>query len=105
MALPLAPAAYTDCYDHFERAQRSERGIRILSDSYEAAFHLRSRMNQARVIERRESARIYPRADPKHAKSENDCFKLTLVKTAEDDGKWWIYVQRWDQTEVEIEEL
>lgn len=105
MALPLAPAAYTDCYDHYDRAQQAPRGIRILADSYAIAFHLRARMHQARVIERRESARIYPRTDPKHGKSENDCFKLTLVETSEADGKWWIYIQRWDQQEVEIEEL
>ena len=105
MALPLAPAAYADCYDHFERAQQSTRGIRIFVESYAKAFHLRARMNQARCIERREAARIYPRADPKFGKSENDCFKLTLVESAEADGTWWIYIQRWDAIEVEIEEL
>lgn len=104
MALPDTPAAYQDCYDHFEKAQRSERGIRIHMPDFKSAHYLRSRLNQARVLERRQACRVYPKEDPRYNKSENDKFRVSIIETAEGDG-YWVYIELWNQTVGEVEEL
>jgi hypothetical protein len=104
LALPDTPAAYTDCYDHFERAQQSEKGIRIFVDDFKSASYLRSRLNQARAIERRQSRRVYPPDDPKYNRSENDKFRVTMLPSAEGDG-YWVYIELWNQIVGEVEEL
>jgi hypothetical protein len=105
LALPQTLAAYEDCYLYYERATASPRGIRILLQSYNDAHRLRSRMNQARVLERREAARLYPPDSPQHGKSANDKFCVSIAPTAEGDGKYWLYVQLWEQQVEDVEEL
>jgi len=105
MALSDAMAAYDDCYEYFDRAIAAEKGIRILVADESAAYHLRLRINKARVLQREESRRIYPPTDPRYGKSENDRFRITMHPTAEGDGGYWVYIEPWAQTISEIEEL
>lgn len=105
MALSDAMAAYEDCYEYFDRARSSEKGIRILIDTEAIAYQLRLRLNKARVLERTESRRVYPATDPRHGKSENDRYRIAIRPTAEEDGKFWVYIELWADTISEIEEL
>lgn len=104
MALPDTIAAYSDCLEHFERAQESPRGIRIFNSTERSAIYLRNRLNQARSIERRESRKLYPFDHPSHGKSLNDRFVIRIMESAEGDGHW-VYIEPWSQTVGEIEEL
>ena len=104
MSLPDTLSAYTDCLEHFERAQASERGIRIHNKTEKSAIYLRNRLHQARAIERREARRMYPSDHPAHGKSLNDRFVVRILPTAEGDG-YWVYIEPWSQTVGEIEEL
>lgn len=107
MALSESIAAYEDCYDTYERAMKAPKGIRVLFDNKKAASYFRIRMNQARVLQRRESMRMYPREDPRYGKSEYDKFRIKLVEAAEGTGEWWVYVDPFGQKEeiMDIEEL
>ncbi len=107
MALPEALSAYEDCYEYYDRAQNSAKGIRIAVHNREAAVYLRMRLNQARALERREARRTYPISDPRHGKSANDCFRVTFHPCADGEPGFWVYIERWVHTadRAEIEEL
>jgi len=107
LALSESIAAYEDCFDAFDRATRSTKGIRVLFDNKKAAGYFRIRLNQARVLSRREAMRQYERTDPRYGKSEFDKFRVKLVEAAEDTGEWWVYIDPFGQKEEiqTIEEL
>jgi len=105
MALSDCVAAYGDCYGHYDRAQSSPNGIRILLNSHKEAMHFRFRLYQARKLERVQTMRTYTRSDPQYGKSVNDRFRITIQPTAEDDEKYWVYIQPWDQEVEDVEEL
>ena len=65
MALTDSIAAYEDCFQAFERAAKSKKGIRILFEDKKTANYFRLRMNYARVLQRREAVRMYDRTDPR----------------------------------------
>ena len=104
MALSEATAAYSDCYDLFEKAQNDGKGVRIHLPNRPEAHMLRMRLNQARVLERRESMRIYDRIDPRYGKSENDQFRVTIREAVEGDS-WWVYIEQWADGALEVEGL
>lgn len=105
MALSNSISAYEDCYAHFDRANASANGIRILLTTEKEANYLRFRLNQARALERRDTMRLYPRDDPRFGKSENDKFRISVIPAAEGETGYWVYLQPWDQKVEEIEEL
>ena len=104
MSLSDKIAAYSDCYEFYEQAQADGKGIRVLLPNKSAAMMLRMRLNQARVLERRETMKIYDRIDPRYNKSENDKFRVTIREAAEGDG-WWVYIELWSIEAEVIEGL
>lgn len=103
MSLPESMAAYGDCYDFYDRAQDAPKGIRIPVADRPAATQLRLRLNQARVLQRREAMRLYDRTDPRYGKSINDKFRVT---TREGPDSWWVYIEAWCAEAYEgVEEL
>lgn len=105
MALTEAVAAYADCYEYFERAAAAPNGIRIWCENENHAGILRMRLNYARVLQRRESMRMYETTDPQFGKSEFDGLKVRKVPPADGDDGYWVYIEPWAKTIAEVEEL
>lgn len=110
MSLPTNQSAYEDCYAYFDRAiaTTTGKGIRIPVASRSDAQILRLRLNQSRVLLRRESTQIYDRTDPRYNKSDFDAYRVTIQEpaTGPDEPGYWVYIERWAQTVSEdIEEL
>ena len=103
MALSESMAAYIDCYEIYDAARDNPKGVRVLIGEYNQAGIMRMRMNQARVLERKEAKRLYDRTDPKYGKSENDKFRNKILEDTE--GNWWLYVEPWGLSGLEIEPL
>jgi len=103
LALPETMAAYTDCYEIYDRAQHDGKGVRVHVGEQKDAGILRMRMNQARVLQRREAMRMYDRTDARYGKSENDKFRNTIKEDTE--GNWWLYVEPWGLSGLQIESL
>jgi hypothetical protein len=103
MALPETQAAYADCYTIFERATTDPAGIRVRFDNDRDANFFKIRMNKARAIQRRQSAKMYPVSDPAHGKSEFDGY---AVRSRRDPtGTIWIYVEPYATSPFVIENL
>ena len=107
MALSESLAAYNDCFEYYEKAEKAPKGIRILFDNKKAANYFRLRLNYARVLLRRDAIRMYERTDPKWGKSEFDKFRIKLVEAAEGTGEWWVYIDPFGQEREirDVEEL
>lgn len=105
MALSESVAAYEDCYEYYETARRTAKGIRVLLENEKQAGILRMRLHQARVLERRESMRLYERNDVKYGKSENDKFRVSMKRAADGEEGWWVYIEPWNQEVMGVEEL
>jgi len=95
VALTNNLCAYEDCFEHYEQARNSVKGIRVLHATKAAASMFRMRLNHARVLERNEAKKLYPPDDPRWGKSENDHLRVMLKPAAEDDGKFWVYIEPW----------
>ena len=105
MALPQTTAAYEDCYEHYDRARESPKGIRILMPDRSAAQHLQFRMHQARSLERRDACRLYDKTDHRWGKSVNDPYRVSLRAPAPGEDGYWVYIEPWGQATEAIEEL
>lgn len=105
VALSDQIAAYHDCFDLYDRAMAHAIGVRANLPSEAAARTFQLRMNYARVLQRREATRIWPKDDPKWGKSEFDPLIVRIRPAAEDDGTWWVYVERHGINLTNIEEL
>jgi hypothetical protein len=104
MTLPTVIGAYNDCLDYFDQALLATKGIRIQFADYTVAKYFVLRMSQARVLQRDESRRVYPRDDPKWGRSEYD--GLQVRNPIEDeDGLWWVNVERHNARVLTVEEI
>lgn len=103
MSLPNQVAAFTDCYDLYERALHDSLGARAKLPSYKDATLYQLRLHHARSLLRLESRRIYDSADIRYNKSEFDCLKATV--RMDPSGAWWVYITRHGQEVETIESL
>lgn len=104
MSLPNQIAAYEDCFDAFDRALADEKGVRVQFGDQGSAKFFQMRMQQARSLQRAESARLYERSDVRWNKSIYD--SLVVRNPAVDpDGAWWIYIERHGAAITAIESI
>ena len=103
MALSNQIAVYADCEMLFRHAADDKLGARAMFESEAAAKHFRLRMHQYRVLERKESRRLYDRMDPRWDKCEYDRFVCRVREDTE--GNFWLYVEPFDRTVPIIEGL
>lgn len=103
MALSNQIAAYEDCFDLYETAAADPIGARAMFRTESEAKLMQLRMNQARVLERDEAKRLYPREDHRWNKSGYDNLANRIREGA--DGSWWLYVERHGQDIVTVETL
>lgn len=93
MSLSDRPGAYADCFKLFDAAIDTPAGVRMpVSLSESDARYFQMRMNQARVVLRAESRRIYPPENRLYNTSEYDGLAVRL-RQSPDSGIWYIYVE------------
>lgn len=92
MSLPTQPAAYTDCYDLFQRAIDNPLGVRTPFPTENAAKFFQLRMHQARKLLREQNCRIYPSTSALYDTSEFDSLQVQ-VRGPDGAGEHWIYVR------------
>lgn len=106
MALSEQHAAYSDCFDKLDRALADPAGIRVLFPDQKQAKLFQLRCCKARVLDRRQNERVYPKSHKMHGNSPYDVLMVRNPKpTAEEDGKFWVYLEPQEQEVLEIESL
>jgi hypothetical protein len=91
MSLPSSLLAYDPQLKFMEMAMDEERGTRMFFNKMTEAEHFRMRCNYARVLHRRENAKVHEEGTPLHGKSEYDVIVFTIRTSA--DG-FWVYAQK-----------
>ena len=106
MPLPLDRKAYADCFEIFDRALASKKGIRVFRESEAAAYYLRNRLNRARSLDAELNRRVY-HAQPDHPLyGSSEYYKVIVL--AEYDitrDRWVCVLMRNSFAEADIEEI
>lgn len=92
MSISTSRLAYADCREFLDRALEDPKGARLWVGTEDKAIFFRMRCNQARQIERAESARLYPRDDPKWGVCAYDILTLRLKSDVNDE--WYVYAEK-----------
>ena len=90
--MPLATnlSAYEDCFDLFDRAKQSPRGIRVSVLDQGAAYQLRLRLYYSRRLLRDEARTIYAHDDPAYGISAFDALAISIREVEE---QWWVFIE------------
>lgn len=102
MSLPTSLHAYPQEIDAFDRAVASERGIRFAFPDEGSAYRFRSRLHQARALQRKASTLVLDPGHPLYGHSEWDVFTC-LLRT--DGVRWWVYIRKIESIDAHFEEL
>jgi hypothetical protein len=86
--------------DIWQRALESSKGIRLLFETRDEAFHTQQRLYQARQAERRNNAKVYPQGHPLHGKSH---YASLMVRLKTDPPRLEIHPA--EAISFELEEL
>lgn len=104
MNAPTSRVAYTQYYEVFDRALEAQTGVRLRFNTKDEALFYRSRMHQARKMDRKENLSLYPEGHKLHGASAYD---ICIVREPRYDaeGQWWLYVERNDVVRPHIEPI
>jgi hypothetical protein len=105
MTAPTSRLAYLDAFEAWEKADADPRGIRLRFTTKENAQTFRSRLHNARSIDRSDNTVIY-REDvdnPLYGRSVYDPFVVRLKE--DEEGMWWIYIERSSIDRLVVESL
>lgn len=101
MSTTSSRLAYTSHFDLLDRAVKGN-GIRVKCEDHGKACRLRLELYAARKIDRDENKELYEEGDPMFGKSNYDSLRGIVEKK---DGAWWLYIQKIDLSQMEIEDL
>ncbi len=102
MVASTSRLSYKDCFELMDRALADDRGIRVKFLSGGDAWSFRLRLNAARVIDRKENVSTYDEEHPMYGVSIYD---RLISKIRKINGQVWLYIERLDAIEYELESL
>lgn len=102
MPLPKSRHAYSDCEEAYNKALDSTEGVRIRMTDFAAANYFRMRMNNCRVINRRDNSAIY---EPGHTLYQGSAWDRLMVTIKKVDGEHYVYVESHGIDTALIEEI
>lgn len=104
MAFNKSPLAFNDCRTVLDRALGAPNGIKIRFPTRGKAVIERSRLNYARVLDRKANKEVYNQGDPMYGLSPYDALELVIPpKGAEDETV--LYIKKRVADDLEIEEI
>lgn len=102
MTLSTSLLAFQDCLELYDKALADDRGARMAVPDLNAAHRLRSRLHQARVLDRKQNAMAYTPGEPMHGRSVYDEITVRIMGGG---GRVYVYLEKIKLSEAEIESL
>lgn len=102
MSMSTSLHAFTAEITALERAKDAAVGIRVKFTASSAARTYVARLHQARTLDRRRNALIFPVGDNMHGCSEFDIIKVTHYA---ENGVFWVELKKNNILPTNIEEL
>jgi hypothetical protein len=90
MSAPATRFSYSECYEAWEKAKESPKGIRVQFATIEEATTFRQRLHKARSIDRTDNTIIYGQDDPLYGRSVYDPYMVRIRQDTEDF--YWVYI-------------
>jgi len=90
MSSPTTRLAYGDCFELFDQAYNTTKGIRFQVQAESTAISLRLRMHQARSIDRNDNRKLYQPGEPLYGCSIYDSLQ---IRYRNDGDAWWVYIE------------
>ena len=103
MSMNKSRTAYLDCFEIFDRAIASRSGIKVVLLDRGKAFHLRTRLNYARMMDREANREIYTEEDPHYGVSTYDA--LIIRNPTPYLDQWHLRVEKPTIEDLVIEEI
>lgn len=102
MATSPSRLSYTDAFDILDGAMANSKGVRVEVNDAGAGMHLRVRLHSARMIDRNDNKTEYP---PGHKLYGRSIYDQLVCRVRKDDGKWWLYLERFSTASLNIQPL
>ena len=103
MTAPTTRLSYGAEFDAFERARDDAKGIRLRCDDHSAAQTLRSRLHNARKVDRVDNTHICEPTDPLYGRSVYDPLIVRIRQDTE--GCYWVYIEHTSIDKMVVESL
>jgi hypothetical protein len=103
MTAPTTRLSYGDAYDALDRAKDDPKGIRIRFADLAAAQTFRSRVHNARQVDRRDNSTIYDPSDPLYGRSVYDPMIVRIRQ--DEEGFHWVYIEHTSIDKMVVENL
>src|SRR5258708_9905402 len=104
MPAPTNRMSYRDIFEKYDQALEDPKGIRLVFTNETDARNYRTRMHNARTLDRRENARTYPEGDVMHGQSAYDVLQC-IIRYGDDEKTIYLYVEPRDKNSPEVELL
>ena len=106
MPLPLDRAHYADCYDIYDKALASKKGVQRIFKDEEGANQFRQRLHKARLLDRELNRRVYS-AQPDHPLWGSSQYSVIVCRVVyvEERDVWLCRLEKNEISEMEIEEI
>lgn len=95
--------AYDDIREALDRALSAPNGVSVSFLSKGQAIHFQQRVYKFRLLDRKESRKLFPEGDPRHGRSVYDV--ITIPKIEEVDNKAFVKILKNEAGNLEIVEL
>lgn len=109
MTIPQNRGAYRDIYEILDKSLEDPRGIRLPFNTNADAKTQQMRFNMARVIDRRDNARVYDKDNPMHGQSVYDGLSFRIVMVEDENSPtgltFFLYIEPRDKNMPEVELL
>ena len=102
MSIPKSKLSYPDCVELFDAALADEVGARLPVADMDAAYHMRTRLNMYRQLDREDNKLAFEAGVTMHGKSVYDELKVRIKKSA---SGIYIYVEHVNLAKGAIQSL
>jgi hypothetical protein len=106
MPLPLDRAHYADCFDIYDKALASKKGVQRIFKDEEGANQFRQRLHKARALDRELNRRVYS-AQTDHPLYGSSQYSIIVVRVVFDEDRdlWLCRLEKNEIPEGEVEEI
>lgn len=94
--------AYDDCYELFDKALETDKGIRVRMRDEGEAWDYRLRLYCARTVDRKDNRIERKKDDPLYSRSVYDPL---VVRVRTEKGETWLYIEKRNTRDLEIQDI
>lgn len=104
MTASTSRLSYQDCFDVLDQALEDTKGARVKFEGYSSASYFRSRLHNARQIDRKDNRDIHSE-DMTHPMFGRSVYDKLIVRIVPETEFHWVYIEHSSIDRLEVESL